>query len=88
MIFKEKTIEKKYNKYPKSRKTIDRRVTLKSDIAEESNRIIAVFNSENNIIKINSSVLFNIALKCFYKQMEKLSDEEIIEYLKKEAIAQ
>lgn len=30
--------------YSKSRKTIDRRVILKSNIAEESNRIIAVFN--------------------------------------------
>lgn len=88
MIFKEKSKKVKYNQYSEDKKIVDRRINLKKDVAIESNKIIAVFNNENQAMKLNSSILFNIGMECFYKQLEKLSEEEMIAYLKKGIIAQ
>lgn len=86
MLFKEKSNNIKFVKYTEDRKKVDRRITFKKDLAEETNKTIAVFNNENEVVKLNSTILVNIALNCFFKQLENLSEEKAIEYLERRAL--
>ena len=54
--------------------------------AEEINVLIDVFNKESEVVRINNSVLVNIAMNCFLKQLEKLPEEEALEYLNKDVL--
>lgn len=62
------------------RKTVERKIKFKKLLAEEVNVLIAVFNKET-LFKLNNSILVNIAMNNFFKQLEKLSEEEAIGFL-------
>lgn len=84
MLFEE-YIEKhdlNYTRYDEDKKTVKRTLDINKDVAEATNEIIAVFNNEFNFVKLNSSILINIAFKCFLKQLGYLKEEEILFYLK------
>ena len=53
---------------------------------QETNKIVAVFNANSEAVKLNQSMLTNIGMNCFIKQLEKLTEEEIIEYLTAKAL--
>ena len=72
--------------YTEDRKAVTRRITFKRLLAEETNKIVAVFNNESEVVKLNQSILTNIGLNCFLKQLENLTEEEVIEYLEKKAL--
>ena len=88
MVFKKKSkkIDLPKTQYSKDRKIIKRQIKFKKAIAEDTNLIMAVFNKESEIIKLNQSILTNIAISCFIRQLEKLSEDEAIEYLKRKAL--
>ena len=86
MIFQEKRKEVNSIKYTEDRKTLGRRIGFKRALAEEINVLIDVFNNESEVVRINSSVVVNIAMNCFLKQLEKLPEEEALEYLEKKAL--
>lgn len=86
MIFKEKKQYVKPVRYTEDRKTLSRRISFKRLLAEEINTVIAVFNNESEAVKLNNSILVNIAMNCFIKQLEQLTEEEAIEYLERKAL--
>ncbi len=88
MLLEEKAKEVNFLTYPQERKTLERRITLKRELAEEINTVIAVFNKESEVVKINSSILINIGINCFFKQLEQLTEEEVIATLIVKALAE
>lgn len=88
MLLEEKAKEVNFLTYPQERKTLERRITLKRELAEEINTVIAVFNKESEVVKINSSILINIGMNCFFKQLEQLTEEEVIETLIVKALSE
>ena len=86
MLFEEKKKSVKPVRYTEDRKTLSRRISFKRLLAEEINTVIAVFNNESEAVKLNNSILTNIAMNCFLKQLGQLTEEEAIEYLEKKAL--
>lgn len=84
MLFKKKRNEVTVLHY-EDRKTVERKIKFKKLLAEEVNVLIAVFNKET-MFKLNNSILVNIAMNNFFKQLEDLSEAETLELLKTEFI--
>lgn len=84
MLFENKRNEVTVLHY-EDRKTVERKIKFKKLLAEEVNVLIAVFNKET-MFKLNNSILVNIAMNNFFKQLEDLSEAETIELLKTEFI--
>ena len=82
MVFEEKSKKANYMLYSESREFIEKRLLINSALALEFNKIIAVYNKEANN-KINNSMLSNLAFECFINQLEKLSEEKALIYLKR-----
>ena len=68
------------------RKKLKIQVSIKKELAEERNKIIAAFNNEFEGVKLNSSLLINIAMNCFIQQLENLNEDEAIFYLRKKTL--
>ena len=88
MLFKEKRTEVNVLQYEKQRKEVERRIKFKRTLAEETNVVIAVFNKESEAIRINNSILINVALNCLFRQLEDLSEEEAIAVLEEKVLAE
>lgn len=86
MLFEEKSKKVTFLTYSPDRRIIERKIGFKRLLAEEINEVIAVFNKESEVVKINNSTLVNIAINCLFKQLEGLSEEEIVEILKEKAL--
>ena len=84
MLFENKRNEVTVLHY-EDRKTVERKIKFKKLLAEEVNVLIAVFNKET-MFKLNNSILVNIAMNNFFKQLEDLSEVETLELLKTEFI--
>ncbi|WP_407454354.1 hypothetical protein [Methanobrevibacter sp.] len=81
----EKKIE--YKKYSNEQKTVQRRIFFEKEVAEDVNKIIAIFNSEFNGIRINNSTFINIVLRDFFTYLKTLDENEAMEILKNNLIA-
>ena len=86
MVLEEKSKEISSVRYTEDRKLLTRRISFKRTLAEETNKIVAVFNAESEAVKLNQTILTNIGMNCFIKQLEKLSEEEALEYLEAKAL--
>lgn len=86
MVLEEKSKEISSVKYTEDRKTLGRRISFKRLLAEETNKIVAVFNANSEAVKLNQSMLTNIGMNCFIKQLEKLTEEEALAYLEAKAL--
>lgn len=86
MLFEEKSKKVTFLTYSPDRRIIERKIGFKRLLAEEINEVIAVFNKESEVVKINNSTLVNIAINCLFKQLKGLSEEEIVEMLKEKAL--
>ena len=86
MVLEEKSKEIFSVHYTEDRKGVTRRINFKRLLAEETNKIVAVFNAESEAVKLNQTILTNIGMNCFIKQLEKLSEEEVLEYLEAKAL--
>lgn len=78
----------KYRRYTSDVTEVNRHIDLKKETAEEVNKVIAVANKDNKNFKLNNSILFNVAIKKYFKELEKLSSEEAIQVLRKEALGE
>lgn len=87
MVFEEIT-EIKYRKYTSDVGTVERHITLTTEVAEELNKLIAVVNKGNKAVKLNSSIFFNLAMKSYLNELKNMDSEEIISFLRKEAISE
>ena len=76
----------KYRKYSADTEEVSRHIELKKDTAEEINKVIAVANKDNKGIKLNNTILFNLAVKKYFKELAKLTSEEAIELLRTSAL--
>lgn len=88
MLFKEKRTEVNVLQYEEQRREVERRIKFKKALAEETNVVIAVFNKESEAIRINNSILVNVALNCLFRQLEDLSEEEAIAVLEEKVLAE
>ena len=86
MVFEKKSETIPYIRYTKDRKQLTRKLTFKRELAEETNKIVTVFNKESEAVKLNQSILTAIAFECFFKHLGKLSEEEALTYLNKKAL--
>jgi len=86
MVLEEKSKKTLSVRYTEDRKILERRIGFKRKLAEETNKIVAVFNKESEAVKLNQTILTNIGMNCFLKQLEKLSEEEVLEYLEVKAL--
>lgn len=84
MIFKNK--QTNYLKYSDNEKTKHRHFNLKCEILENINELISVFNKENPNLKLNSSLLANIIFDKYFKDLEKLTDQEILKTIKQDVL--
>lgn len=78
----------KYRKYTSDITEVTRHIDLKKATAEEINKVIAVANKGNKNFKLNNTILFNVAIKKYLKELEELPSEEAIAVLRKEALAE
>ena len=86
MLFEEKAKEKGYLTYPTSQDTVYKRIGLDKSLAEEINKVISVVNKESGIVQINNSILGTLAFNCFFKQLEALSEDDAIKYIRNKAL--
>ena len=95
MLFKTKSKEVKYSIYSSGAKTVLKRTKLKEKLATELNELIATINNEFKEEKlpiktyhneVDSSVIMSLAVKYYFDYLKTLTDEEIIEFIKNEAI--
>ena len=87
MLFKEIN-SVKYRRYTSDTSEVTRHIDLKKETAEEVNKVIAVVNKGNKTFKLNNTILFNVAIKKLFKELEELPTEEAIQLLRKEALAE
>ena len=87
MLF-EKIDSIKYRKYTSDISEVTRHIDLSKETAEEVNKVIATVNNGNKNFKLNNSILFNIAIKKLFKELEELPEEDAIKILRKEALAE
>lgn len=78
----------KYRKYTSDITEVTRHIDLKKATAEEINKVIAVANKGNKNFKLNNTILFNIAIKKLFNELEELPSEEAIAVLRKEALTE
>lgn len=65
---------------------IERHITLPVNVAEELNKVIAVFNKENKFLKINNSILVVSILHTYFKQADGLPEEKQLEEIKQKVV--
>lgn len=87
MLF-EKINSIKYRKYTSDITKVIRHIDLTKERAEEVNKVIAVANKGNKNFKLNNTLLFNIAIKKLFKDLEKLPSEKAIQILRKETLVE
>lgn len=78
----------KYRKYTSDITEVTRHIDLEKATAEEINKVIAVANKGNKNFKLTNTILFNIAIKKYLKELEELPSEEAIAVLRKETLAE
>lgn len=75
----------KYKKYTSDTIKVRRHIKLTKETAELVNKVIAVANNGNKDFKLNNTILFTIAIKKFFKELEELTSNEAIQVLRREA---
>jgi|GEM_PF-4544483 len=87
MVFENKIKEIPFISVLNGEKTLTKKFTIDRTLADEYNKIIAVFNAENPSLKLDNSLLFTIILVDFLEYINDLAEEQAIELLKTQTIA-
>lgn len=86
MLFKEHKIN--YLTYSSTETHKQRHFKLKCETLENINELIAVFNNENPNLNLNSNLLANIIFEKYFKDFEKLTDQEKLKEIKSDVLNQ
>lgn len=84
-MFKDKGKSTKFRIYEDINE-IERHITLPVNVAEELNKVIAVFNKENKFLKINNSILVVSILNTYFKQADGLPEDKQLEEIKQKVV--
>ena len=84
-MFKDKGKSTKFRIYEDITE-IERHITIPVNVAEELNKVIAVFNKENKFLKINNSILVVSILNTYFKQADGLSEDKQLEEIKQKVV--
>lgn len=84
-MFKDKGKSTKFRIYEDITE-IERHITLPVTVAEELNKVIAVFNKENKFLKINNSILVVSILNTYFKQADGLPEDKQLEEIKQKVV--
>lgn len=86
MIFEEKSKYLHYRKYPNEQKAINRKIVFNKSVAENINLLIAVFNAEEKALRLNNSILINIAMEYYFKAINDMGEETAIKELRNKVL--
>lgn len=81
MVFENKGKRVNYYTYRGCKNIVEKRIYLNPELSNKNNKVIAVFNNESDMLKIDNSSLTTIVYDCFYNYLEKLSEEEAIDFI-------
>lgn len=84
-MFKDKGKSTKFRIYEDITE-IERHITMPVNVAEELNKVIAVFNKENKFLKINNSILIVSILNTYFKQADGLPEDKQLEEIKQKVV--
>lgn len=84
-MFKDKGKSTKFRIYEDITE-IERHITMPVNVAEELNKVIAVFNKENKFLKINNSILIVSIINTYFKQADGLPEEKQLEEIKQKVV--
>lgn len=88
MLFTEPENQINYKTYPVNTTTKQRKFNLNTDVLENMNELIKVFNKKNQGFYLNSSILANIIFESYFNIIKNYPDGEILETLKHEVLKQ
>lgn len=84
-MFKDKGKSTKFRIYEDITE-IERHITMPVNVAEELNKVIAVFNKENKFLKINNSILIVSIINAYFKQADGLPEDKQLEEIKQKVV--
>lgn len=87
MVFEKKIKNIPFISVVNGEKTLTKKFVIDRELANEYNKIIAVFNAENPGLKLDNSLLFTIILIDFLESISDMTEEQAIELLKAQVIA-
>lgn len=87
MIFEEKSRDVNFRKYPNEQKVVNRKITFKKSVAENINLIISVFNNEEQALRLNNSILLNIAMEHYFQAINDIDEESAIKELRNKVLS-
>ena len=74
----------KYKTYNKEKEVISKNIKFEKDLAENINRVISIFNSNEKALKLNNDLLINIAVDEFLNGFD--SEDDLFMELKNKAL--
>lgn len=87
MVFENLIKETTWLSCQNGKKTLEKKFIVSRELADEYNKIIAVFNQENEEITMTNSLLFVIIFSDFLECLEDMAESQALELLKNQAIA-
>ncbi len=82
----EKKIKKNYYKKYKGKHVVKKQTTFSAELAEEANKIMAIFNSNVYGLRLNNNVLINIAVRSYLNHLKSMSLKDEMLFLRKDII--
>lgn len=65
---------------------ITRRLKFQRGIAEDLNKLIAVFNHENKFLKLDNSLIINAVLNNYFRELDNKTEDEQLEDIKNKIV--
>ena len=87
MVFENLIRETNWLSCQNGKKTLEKKFTISRELADEYNKIIAVFNNENEEITLTNSLLFVIIFSDFVECLEDMAESQAVELLTNQANA-
>jgi hypothetical protein len=87
MVFENKIKETTWLSCQNGKETLEKKFTISRELADEYNKILAVYNHENEEMQINNSLLFIILFTDFLECLEDMAEADALRLLKQQASA-
>ena len=87
MVFENLIQETNWLSCQNGKKTLEKKFIISRELADEYNKIIAVFNKENEEITLTNSLLFIIIFSDFLECLQDMAESQAVELLTNQANA-